>query len=133
MTDDHSNGEAGEAAAEKSPPWGLFLFSMAAFCGLGWGLLAALGYYWPLVDFATAPTWSVIAAFVAMPFASILTAFAVGDGSVIEIGIKTVIVGVAAWLSWGRPWLDPVLLAVGCGLVAMLLVGGTARLFGIKD
>lgn len=109
----------------------LSVVSLVTLLGLGWGLTLLFGYYWVLVDFEAAPTWSVWAAFIAMPFASVFFGFVVGDGSRIEIGVKTAIVGVSFFVLWGRPWLDPILLATLCGLVALALVALAGRIRGM--
>ena len=112
----------------------LFAVSMTGLLGLGWGGMTFFGYYWIIVDLAAAPGWSVIAAFVAMPVLTLFVGFVVGDGSIIEIVIKTITVGVFGWVASGRfDWFDPFLLATGCGLAAALFVGAASRALGLKE
>jgi hypothetical protein len=130
MSDDQQDKEPGGAELKRNVL--VFAVSLLVVLGLGWGLTVLFGYYWILVDFEAAPTWSVMTAFIAMPIASVVIGFAVGDGSVIETGIKIVIVGVSLWVLWGRPWLDPILLATLCGLVAIALVAFVGRKFDVE-
>lgn len=130
MADDQQDRKPGGAEPKRDKL--LTAVSLLGVLGLGWGMTVLFGYYWILVDFEAAPTWSVVAAFIAMPIASVIIGFAVGDGSRIEMGFKTVIVGVSIWLLWGRPWLDPILLATVCGLAAIALVALTGRKLSVK-
>jgi hypothetical protein len=109
----------------------LLAISLLVVLGLGWGLTYLFGYHWIIVDFEAAPKWSVRAAFIAMPITSVIIGFAVGDGSRIELGVKTVIVGVSFIVLWGRPWLDPVLLATLCGMASMALVALAGQISGM--
>jgi hypothetical protein len=127
MTDEQQD------SAEPRPNFLLLAVSLLAVLGLGWGLTVLFGYYWIIVDFEAVPTWSVVTAFIAMPIASIIVGFAVGDGSRIEMGVKTVIVGVSLWLLWGRPWLDPILLATVCGLTGIALVALTGHVLSVEN
>ena len=97
---------------------GIFLVAS----GLGWGLTALFGYHWVFVDFAAAPYWSVVAAFIVMPFATILIVIFLYVGSMIGTLLKIVVVGAAIWIAWGlSPWLDPFLLATVCGLAGTFM------------
>ena len=91
--------------------------------GFGWGLTALFGYYWVFVEFAAAPIWSVVAAFIAMPFATVLI-FRFLGGSPFGYLWRIVVVGAAIWMPWGlSPWLDPFLLATVCGLAGAFMTG----------
>ena len=91
--------------------------------GLGWGLTALFGYYWVFVDFAAAPNWSVVAAFIVMPFATILiVVFLYAKYHMVASLSRIVVVGAAIWIAWGlSPWLDPFLLATVCGLAGTFM------------
>ncbi len=90
--------------------------------GFGWGLTALFGYYWVFVEFAAAPNWSVVTAFIVMPFATVLI-FRFLGGSPFGYLWRIVVVGAAIWMPWGlSPWLDPFLLATACGLVGIFMV-----------
>ena len=130
MIDGQQDSDQDRAGLKRSIPRATA--SLLVVLGLGWGLTVLFGYYWIIVDFEAAPKWSVVAAFIAMPIASVVIGFAVGDGSVIETGVKAVIVGVSIWLLWGRLWLDPILLATVCGLLAIALVGFLGGKLGVK-
>lgn len=129
MADEQQDSERDRAELKRNLL--LLAVSLLVVLGLGWGLTYLFGYHWIIVDFEAAPKWSVWTAFIAMPITSVIIGFAVGDGSRIELGIKTVIVGVSLWVLWGRPWLDPILLATLCGMAAIALVALTGRIFGI--
>lgn len=116
------------------PPWGSLAYSAIGIFGIGWGGMALFGYYWGFAGLAAAPVWLAILAFIAMPVGGLFLGFVVGDGSVIEVALKTVVVGLGFWMAAGRyEMLDPVLLGIGCGVVAMVVTGLSARMLGIDD
>ena len=104
-------------------------FSISLILGLGWGLMTLFGYYWLIVDLAAAPQWAVIVAFVSMPVTSVVLGFIIFDGSVIEVGVKMVLILPGAYIATGwTPWLDTIIFSVGCGLAAAAMTAVASKL-----
>lgn len=123
-----------EPSNGAGPPWFALAYSGIGVFGIGWGGMVLFGYHLGMAGLADSPVWLAILAFIAMPVGGLLIGFVVGDGSVIEVGIKSVVAGLAFWMLAGRSgWLDPILLGIGCGVAAMVITGVSARLLGIED
>ena len=103
---------------KKINPWPLGLI-------VGWGLLSLAGYVFGWVDFEAAPKWAVIGAFVLVLIFQFFLSL-IGE-SVIEDGIKAVIVIVLAMFAPNHPISDPLLAALACGGIAAFITNWLGR------